>query len=515
MLRVVPARSVRGLLLAAAIVVLGGAAPAAAAPFKIAEGGLPHVAMDGAGTAYIAYIGNEANNSSLHLCRLPRGATACAVSTTIAAPGESNTRPFVVLRDGRVRVFSNRFGITDAGIYVFVSTDDGATFPSSGRVSDLTFSDAAVGPGNFISFATHAVSGGEYYQQASLDPPAPPGIPPSKAQLSTTHLYSGTVAMADATTPIVVSATAASQSQFRTYSGTGDINQADGTTWNAPVGLGYGYYHRFANGPSGLFLMSDSDGGPTAPLVVRRFAGGAFGAPVPLPNGAGEEPQADLAQDPAGRLHAVWPQIDGNGPHLLYAASDDGAAWTTGTLVAADTGFAGVRAALAADHVGVAAWDTGPAAAPREVHVVGLGPLPPVAPAPPAPPPPAPIVQQPVAPKPYAGAFKPVAVVDRGGTYTFTVPRGCVQPGQRFRVTLKWKRKKRKGNLYVKLTRSDFYLGTKRLRIDRKAPFTYTFTVVATQQRGSTITVRARAFIKVRRGKVPKKSIRARVKVCA
>jgi hypothetical protein len=40
-------------------------------------------------------------------------------------------------------------------------------------------------------------------------------------------------------------------------------------------------------------------------------------------------------------------------------------------------------------------------------------------------------------------------------------------------------------------------------------------TVVTTQRAGSTITIRARAHIKVKRGKGTKKSIRARVGVCA
>jgi hypothetical protein len=90
-----------------------------------------------------------------------------------------------------------------------------------------------------------------------------------------------------------------------------------------------------------------------------------------------------------------------------------------------------------------------------------------------------------------------------------------VRPGQQFRVTLSWRRQRRKGNLFVKVRRTDFYLGTTRRRIDTTVPFVYTFAVRVTQPRGSTIRLRARAFIKVRQGRSPKKSIFARVRVCS
>ena len=67
----------------------------------------------------------------------------------------------------------------------------------------------------------------------------------------------------------------------------------------------------------------------------------------------------------------------------------------------------------------------------------------------------------------------------------------------------------------MKVRRSDFYIGTKRVKIDKKAPFSQTLTVTASTKRGSTQTVRARAFIKVKKGKSPTKSIKATFKVCA
>lgn len=101
-----------------------------------------------------------------------------------------------------------------------------------------------------------------------------------------------------------------------------------------------------------------------------------------------------------------------------------------------------------------------------------------------------------------------------GAKITFNVPGSCVAPGKTFTVTLTWKKQKRKGNRFVKVRRADFYIGTKRVKIDRRAPFRQTLTVKASATPGSTITLRARAYIKVKRGKSPTKSIRSKIKVC-
>src|SRR4051794_29744282 len=88
--------------------VLAAALPAAAhaaAPVTIGPGVEPAVTVDSAsGTAYIAWIGDESGTTSLHFCRLPRGAKACDVNVPIAVPGTSLTRPFVTVHAAQVRV---------------------------------------------------------------------------------------------------------------------------------------------------------------------------------------------------------------------------------------------------------------------------------------------------------------------------------------------------------------------------------------------------------------------------
>jgi len=106
---------------------------------------------------------------------------------------------------------------------------------------------------------------------------------------------------------------------------------------------------------------------------VRRFDGATFEAGVPLPEGTGEFAQAHFASDPAGQLHVVWPRIDVQGVRLDYATSDNGTKWQH-RIVVRDEGFGGVRVALAADHKGLAVWETHASSPLAKVHVLPLGP---------------------------------------------------------------------------------------------------------------------------------------------
>jgi hypothetical protein len=102
-----------------------------------------------------------------------------------------------------------------------------------------------------------------------------------------------------------------------------------------------------------------------------------------------------------------------------------------------------------------------------------------------------------------------------GAKINLGVPNTCVKAGSTFKVTLTWKKQKRKGNKFVKVRRADFYIGSKRVKIDKKAPFTQTLTVKAGTKAGSTVTVKARAYVKVTKGKSPTKSISSKIKVCS
>jgi len=101
-----------------------------------------------------------------------------------------------------------------------------------------------------------------------------------------------------------------------------------------------------------------------------------------------------------------------------------------------------------------------------------------------------------------------------GAIITLSVASGCVRRGGILRAKLGWKKQRRKGNVFVKVRRTDFFIGRERVLLDKRAPFALRFKVPLSTAAGEALTVRARAYIKVRHGRSPTKSIRVTVKIC-
>ena len=120
-------------------------------PLDLGPGQKPGVAVDGYGTAYIAWIGTE-TPSLLHFCRLPRGAAACDVSSTLPAPGNSLSRPYVASYKppgelGYVAVVSSRYGLAAPDpnqVWEFVSAT-GQDFDSGHAIGYPAFDEAVEG----------------------------------------------------------------------------------------------------------------------------------------------------------------------------------------------------------------------------------------------------------------------------------------------------------------------------------------------------------------------------------
>ena len=336
-------------------------------PVNLGAGYSATVTLDPAGTGYISWIGAEPTVSSLHFCALPRGAATCSVRTTIATEGTSLSRPFVVVSGTTVKVLSYRYGLTTpdfAAVFLFTSLDGGRTFGVGRKVGKTPFSAAILGPEDSVSLTTNAYQNGLAYQRVPLgETPAPT----TEAILSTTHVYSGAVALYNGTTPVVVSATGDGAAQVRVSAGESDLNIA--TSWTPALNIGPGDRMHLASGSSGLFLLAQV----ASAFQVRRFDGTTFGAGVPLPEGTGEFAQAHFVSDPTGQLHVVWPRVDVQGVRLDYATSDNGTVWQR-RIVVRDEGFGGVRAAVATDHRGFAVWETHASAPLAKVHVLPLGP---------------------------------------------------------------------------------------------------------------------------------------------
>jgi hypothetical protein len=374
-----PHRLTARLLPAAALLVALAlpAAARAATPITIGHGFKPGVAVDAAGTAYIAWYEDDGGATTLRFCRLPRGAGACEAAHQITAPNSSLSRPFVTVSGSTVRIVQHRYpisGAIPAGVWEFVSTNRGDSFDGGSQIGSIHFNEAVQGPGDTISAATNAEAGGLAFQNMPLGG----GIAVTDtAVLSVDHPYNGSVGLVNAATPLTVFSAGDSQSQFRRYDGSGSVN--DESNWTPATSIGYADYPRLAGGPSGLFLLA---GTPSGGLEVRRYDGATFTGAVALTT-VGDASEDHITQDAAGRLHAVFPQGQADGLHLVHAVSDDGVAWRSGTvLVQARGGIGQLRAAVAPDHVGVAAWEAGEARS--EIHVAAIGPDAPVDPVPPA-----------------------------------------------------------------------------------------------------------------------------------
>jgi hypothetical protein len=340
----------------------------------LGEGNEAGVAVDAAGTAYASWVGNGADPTSLNYCRLPRGAIACDVSTQLPAPGTSLSRPFVVVSGTRVDVISYRYGISGphfSTVWMLRSTDGGASFDAGREIGTVAFYDAIVGPGDTVSLIAN---------NSSIFQNVPIGSPGSRVEtevhLADDHPYSPSVGLIDAGTPIAAFANGSSAAQFRRYTGSGSLN--DPASWTPAQDFSpYAAYLRFASGPTGLFLQSDDANGN---IVVQKFNGTAFGAPVPIPGPAHEFSGGakDMFQDAGGRLHVVWPFGDATGAHIGYATSDDGVKWSTATMESGPDpsnvaqGAGEMRLAVAPDHIGVAVWQSGES--PKRVFALPVGP---------------------------------------------------------------------------------------------------------------------------------------------
>lgn len=318
-----------------------------AQPFTIGAGHKPGVAVDPEGTAYIAYYGPEAGDTSLHFCRLARGATTCAGQAVLPTAGSSLSRPFVSVAGARVTVLHYRFGAVP-GIYLYTSLNGGDSFDGGAVAGSIPFDEAVAGPGDTATVATYAFQEGGVVQTVPLSGGS---AGEARAALFPDRPYNGTVGL-DGQAPVAVFATGAGDAAFRRF-GAGTPN--DAAAWGAPVAIGYADYPKLAGGRSGLFLLHGTAAGA---IEVRRWNGSTFAGPVTLA-AVGDDAQASLVQDPAGRLHATWPRFDADGIHLVYAVSDDGRSWDSGTLtVQGDDIEAQTRIAAAADHIGVVAWES-------------------------------------------------------------------------------------------------------------------------------------------------------------
>ena len=472
-------------------------APAAFAqtPLTAGPGTYPRVAVDSRGTGHLAWINSVGNTSTFRYCKLAPAARACASPFSFANGDQDVDGGHPLLAsDQRVLLVEARGVSPNITKLLWTSTNGGASFSGPTQIGTLGNNGGGIAGRALLAPAGALGLGAE----SILTIGEVAGI---EAPFQATGTEAGTSSAAASLAPNVGADIALQDNtliavlgdfpelRWSRYAGPvpatlDTLNDAG--NWSTPETIGprsdANTELSLASGPGGIHLgYAVAAGAGQANFVVRRFTGSGWGEPTVVARNASGP---DLFQDPSGRLHALWAET--SGLRYRYATSTANTAWSAPqTLVTGET-FAFKRLAVNAAGNGWAVWVGG-----QGVRAV-------------------PLSRATV----YTGPTRGVQSTGFGGAFTLGVPRRCVSPGQRFRVTLTWRKQRRKGNLFVKVRRSDFYLGSRVIKRDTSVPYVHTYRVTVTQRPGSTITLRARAFIKVRRGKEPKKSIRTRIRVC-
>jgi hypothetical protein len=508
--------------LAALITPAAAAASATAqAPFTIGTGVNPRIVVTPNGTGHIVWSipARGFDSAAVGYCRIPAGASACDRNVILLFPtnrGVAKSGGDVTVQadsDSALRITSACYGcgVGDAqeGIQRWDTADGGTTFlpePSLGG----TPTNAGMGPDGIT------VGAGVYVTPADGDQViARPGASDTTA-----------VDMAAGTNFVQTPSIVQIPGQNRLVYAVSDLFGVRTATFNGPdfaaaslmdpgnwandqqlpaAESGIRGTHLTA-GPSGVWLTYEQKVPLDDHVRVRRFdpAKSTFGAPRSLESTSdtGDAAIDDVfsSQDGAGRIHVVW-RSNLTSDQLRYTRSDTtgGVFAAPGTLATGED-YAHPVVGTGPDAAGWLAWqasDADSAIRVMRLEATSLGDA----------------TNSSINASGGAKTTTHTLKVS-GATLSFQVPAGCVRRGAGFSVKLTWKKQKKKGNVFVKVSRTDFYVGAKRAKIDRRAPFTQTLKVPSTAQPGSSVALRARAFIKVRKGRSPKKSVKATIKVC-
>jgi hypothetical protein len=489
----------RPLLLAAVAVALALAAPTgagAATAFTAGNGVAPAVAVGSDGTGHVAWLTDPIGGAvQVQYCRVPAGGSSCTGLQTLDFPhpaganpvGDDDSTQVFVPAPGRIVVAATCFVCGTAGdaadrTFRWISTDNGASFAAPEEVGQTVNVD---GQGTLLAGDILALP--DRGRVATM----PGGAAPQTYAGFFTN-FSPSVVAVPGTNQILAADNDLDSVKYGVFDGVG----LTPLLTDAPIGDPKGQESEtdLIAGPSGVFLTDRQFVPLNEHVLLRKYdpATQRFGAARAI---EGSDPidnsaiNPDSYEDAGGSIHVVY-RSNFDGGRLRYLRSDNGGAtFSPGQNLAAKEDFRDPRVAADQTGHGFAVWRAngrGP------IRVVALDPF-------------------------FEGGRVPEREATgtvAGATLAVAAPSGCVLRGASFKVTLKIKRKKRKGSLFVKVRRADFFVATKRIKIDKRAPFVQRVTVAPTRASGSKIALRVRAFIKVRHGKAPKKSIRTSVKVC-
>ena len=369
-------------------------APRVPPPVTIGNGENPSILVDGAGTAHIVW--NEpvpGGADRLHYCRIPRGASACAVSKvlTIDQPASlgnspdtnkdtegpralsvgsellvlSNRSPNVVAEPGCNDPDPSDCPVSDSNNYLFTSEDGGSSFGDPGLIgtNPVGFGAVAFGAGSpFIATLASEAGQGLTFQAAHAGQFASDTASFGNAAAGGNGSCCLLALDSASQRPVVALATGG-RIVVREWDGTGSPN--DLAQWTTSPSFPAGGQPAIAAGPAGVFVAG-SPCDSCNQTVVRRVTGAGVGPAVPIGPSAN---QFNLSEDGSGTLQAVY-GTDTPRHELLLRSSRDGVHFSAPQVIAASasTAFESPRAAATADGGGTAVWE-----AAGRIEVAGFG----------------------------------------------------------------------------------------------------------------------------------------------
>jgi hypothetical protein len=313
------------LAFAVALALPGGAH--AARTFTVGKGHSPAVAVDAAGAAHLAWYQESGSVDRLRYCRIPLGATACRDARSFKGTGAAGYRTqgaFVFLDGDEVVLLSSFRRPLSAPVthdhLVFRSADGGASFAIGVPTGDPDRSGAEVAAWDGSGFGLVG-DGAEFTGTPTLGPP----IRNRSAELSRLvsrpeRVADPSIALVSGQEPIVTVDYLRDTVVFRT-GGPGVLRSLFVENWiKASQTLLDHVQGKLASGPKGVYGLFTwaPDGRCRCSFSFRRWDGARFASPFDTVQdfagtGAATGGNADLFQDAAGRLHAVWAKARGSG----------------------------------------------------------------------------------------------------------------------------------------------------------------------------------------------------------
>jgi hypothetical protein len=328
---------------------------ARSAPLTLARGDVSAPAVAFAPNGDGLFVWSDA--AGVTFCRIPAGATACAVTTAIA-PAGTNAKVFADAAGNPV-VFVNCAG---CGETRYASTDGGATF-AAGEVAG-TLSGAGLGSAFDPAVGVlYAMTDAARFQRM-------PAAGAPEAQLAEGAASGASVAYADrnGTRTLIAAYNQGRRLRYRTTTAAEPDAAAAWTPARTVVGSGPAV-SPLVTGPGGFSVLTEEDCPDHCYIVIRHPPQAQEAASiVAQPFTDDHVTNIDLTADAAGsRLHMV--AREPNYGELSYATSTDGDRFTRSQRLTVEDAVAGAQVAGGARAgQGWVVWVAGADAADRRIR---------------------------------------------------------------------------------------------------------------------------------------------------